>query len=144
MTGGPETGPEIHPAEDSQDAKPSAGAIIRALWLTAGCIALALGAVGVILPLLPTTPLVLLAAFAFARSSPRLRAWLVGNRIFGPMIADWEARGAIAPRYKAMACTAMALVLLVSVLSGLAWGLIAVQALCMGGAATYVLSRPSR
>lgn len=120
------------------------GIVLRALWVCVGAVALALGAVGVILPLLPTTPFVLLAAFAFARSAPRLRAWLAGSRIFGPVIVDWEAHGAIAPRYKALACAAMAAVLLGSVLGGLSWGVIAVQALCLAGAAAYVLSRPSR
>ena len=117
---------------------------MRVLWVCVGCISLALGAIGVILPLLPTTPLVLLAAFDFARSAPRLRAWLAGNRIFGPIIADWEARGAIAPRYKGMACGAMCAVLAASLLGGLDWWLIAVQATCMGSAAAYVLSRPSQ
>ncbi len=119
------------------------GAVVRALWVCVGAVSLALGAVGVILPLLPTTPFVLLAAFAFARSAPRLRAWLAGNRVFGPIILDWEERGVIAPKYKAMACTAMAAVLLGSILGGLAWQLIGIQAVCMGGAAVYVLSRPS-
>jgi uncharacterized membrane protein YbaN (DUF454 family) len=117
--------------------------MLRALWVCVGSVSLALGAVGVILPLLPTTPFVLLAAFAFARSAPRLRAWLTGNRVFGPIIIDWEAHGVIAPRYKMMACTVMIAVLLAAVLGGLAWWLIAIQAICMGGAAAYVLSRPS-
>ncbi|WP_238987472.1 YbaN family protein [Roseovarius dicentrarchi] len=119
------------------------GAIMRALWICVGAVSLALGAVGVILPLLPTTPFVLLAAFAFARSAPRLRAWLAGNRIFGPIIVDWEQSGVIAPKYKVIACTVMAAVLLGSIIGGLAWGLIAIQAVCMAGAAAYVLSRPS-
>ncbi len=135
--------PDLQPGPDPS-APPEAGTVMRALWVCVGSVSLALGAVGVILPLLPTTPFVLLAAFAFARGSPRLRGWLTGNRIFGPIIADWEARGVVAPRYKAMACTAMCAVLLASVLGGLAWRLIAVQAVFMFCAAAYVLSRPSR
>ncbi|MCQ0093605.1 YbaN family protein [Roseovarius sp. M141] len=130
------------PPSPDNNARPG-GSVLRALWVCVGTVSLALGAVGVILPLLPTTPFVLLAAFAFARSAPRLRAWLTDNRVFGPIIMDWEARGVIAPRYKAMACTVMAAVLLGSVLGGLAWRLIVIQAICMGGAAAYVLSRPS-
>ncbi len=132
------------PPEKGPSERLKSGAVIRALWVCVGSVSLALGAVGVILPLLPTTPFVLLAAFAFARSAPRLRAWLAGNRVFGPIIADWEAHGAIAPRYKAMACTAMGAVLLASLLGGLSWRLIAVQAICMSVGAIYVLSRPSR
>jgi len=117
---------------------------MRAIWLSIGCVSLALGAVGVILPLLPTTPFVILAAFAFARSAPRLRAWLAGNRVFGSVIGDWESHGVIAPRYKAAAIIAMTGVLAGSLIAGLAGWLIAVQAACMGAAAAYVLSRPSR
>lgn len=133
----------MQPGPD-HDAPLTTGAVMRTLWVCVGCASLALGAVGVILPLLPTTPFILLAAFAFARGSPRLQAWLVGNRAFGPIITDWEARGVIAPRYKAIACTAMCAVLLASVLARLDWRLIAVQAVCMLCAAAYVLSRPSR
>lgn len=128
----------------ADDAPRRSGPILRALWACVGGVSLALGAVGVILPLLPTTPFVLLAAFAFARSSPRLRGRLVQSRVFGPIISEWEAHGVIAPRYKAMACGVMAAVLLASVLGGLAWRLIAIQAVCMTAAAAYVLSRPSR
>lgn len=126
-----------------QSPCPVSRPILRALWFCVGAVALALGAVGVLLPILPTTPFVLLAAFAFARSSPRLRAWLTTSRAFGPAIAEWEAHGAIAPRHKALACCAMGVVLAGSLIAGLAAGLIAVQAVCLGGAAAYVLSRPS-
>ncbi|HEY9039904.1 MAG TPA: YbaN family protein [Roseovarius sp.] len=132
------------PSPSDDDRGRPAGPVLRALWVCVGAVSLALGAVGVILPLLPTTPFVLLAAFAFARSAPSLRAKLTANRIFGPIIVEWEAEGVIAPRYKAIACTVMALVLLGSIVGGLAWRLIAIQAICMGGAAAYVLSRPSR
>lgn len=128
---------------ETPDQPPKVGLVLRALWMSVGAISLALGAVGVILPLLPTTPFVLLAAFAFARSSPRLRNWLTGHRIFGPIIDDWEAHGAIAPRYKVMACSAMSVVLLGSFLGGLSWRLIGLQAVFIAGAAIYVLSRPS-
>lgn len=81
----------------------------RALWATAGLVALATGIVGAFLPLLPTTPLVLLAAFCFSRSSARLERWLVEHRHFGPMILDWRARRAIPRRAKQLAWTMMAL-----------------------------------
>lgn len=117
--------------------------VLRLFWLCVGALSLALGVLGVFLPLLPTTPFVLLAAFAFARSSPRLRRRLERDRIFGPIIADWEANGSIAPRYKIIACSSMLLVLVIALLLGLAWWVIAIQALCMAAAAAYVLSRPS-
>ncbi len=115
----------------------------RLLWQMAGILALALGAIGVVLPLLPTTPFVLLAAFAFGKGSPRLRAWLESSRLFGPAIRDWEQKGAIHPRAKATACVVMAAVFLGSVVAGLRPLILLVQGLCMAAAATYVLTRPS-
>ncbi|MEC7257498.1 MAG: YbaN family protein, partial [Pseudomonadota bacterium] len=67
---------------------------MRPLWTLAGLLSLAVGILGIFLPVLPTTPLVLLAAFCFGKGSPRLRAWILEHRRFGPMIADWEATGA--------------------------------------------------
>src|SRR5690606_8396288 len=62
----------------------------RSLWLTFGLVCVGLALAGVVLPLLPATPFLLLAAFAFTRSSPRLHAWLLGHRHFGPLIEDWR------------------------------------------------------
>lgn len=87
---------------------PPAGAWLRAVWLAAGGLALVTGVVGIFLPLLPTTPFVLLAAFCFARGSPRWEAWLLGHPRFGPMVRDWRARRAIPLRAKQLAWTMMA------------------------------------
>lgn len=116
---------------------------MRAIWFSLGALALGLGALGVILPVLPTTPFVILAAFCFGKSSPRLRAWLVNTRLFGPMIADWEAHGAIPTRVKALACAMMLAVFLISLMAGLSGRVLALQAIGMGLGAAYVLSRPS-
>ncbi|MAW59472.1 MAG: hypothetical protein CMJ94_01410 [Planctomycetes bacterium] len=67
----------------------------RPLLLAAGLLCLALGAVGLFLPLLPTTPFLLLAAACFSRSSRRMHDWLLSNRVFGPILRDWEERGAV-------------------------------------------------
>ena len=115
----------------------------RAFWLAVGFAALAVGAIGVVLPVLPTTPFVIVAAFAFGKSDPRLEAWLVSSRLFGPMIADWREHGAIAPRFKAMAIVMMAVVFLISVAMSVSPLVLIVQAVCMSGAAAYILSRPS-
>jgi uncharacterized membrane protein YbaN (DUF454 family) len=60
----------------------------------------ALGLVGLALPLLPTTPFLLLAAYCFSRSSPRLHRWLLASPLLGRLIADWERHGAIRTRAK--------------------------------------------
>lgn len=67
-------------------------ATLRKWFLTAaGILALVLAAAGVVLPGLPTTPFVLLAAACFAKASPRLHAWLLAQRHLGPLVRDWEA-----------------------------------------------------
>ena len=65
-----------------------------AWWLLAWA-ALGLGLVGIVVPGLPTVPFVLLSAYAAARGSERLHAWLLAHPRFGPMIRDWQAQGAV-------------------------------------------------
>jgi len=79
----------------------------RILFLVGGYLSLALGAVGLFLPLVPTTPFLLLAAACFARSSAKLHGWLYGNRLFGPILEDWERHGAIRLRVKVLASLMM-------------------------------------
>lgn len=112
------------------------------LWTAAGLLSLGTGIIGIFLPLLPTTPLVLLAAFCFGKGSPRLRRWLLAHKRFGPMIEDWQKNGAIAPRAKRAAVIAMAVTLAISVALGLSIVLIAIQATCLAGAAGFILTRP--
>ena len=114
------------------------------LWTVFGSVCVALGLIGVALPLLPTTPFMLLAAFAFGRGSPRLRQWLVEHPRFGPAIRRWEAGGAIAPQHKAMACGMMAVSLAIAVTAGVPRTGLVVQAACLAGAAAFVLTRPDK
>lgn len=112
------------------------------LWTLFGLFCVALGLVGVVLPMLPTTPFMLLAAFAFGRGSPRLRRWVLDHPRFGPPVRRWEADGAISRRHKIYACVAMAASLGIGLAAGLPRTAIAVQAACLAGAATFVLTRP--
>ena len=77
-------------------------------YLVLAWVALALGLVGIVLPGLPTTPFVLLAAWAAARGSTRLHRWMRAHKVFGPMIRDWEAHGAVSRRAKWTATVMMA------------------------------------
>lgn len=117
--------------------------ISRVAWIALGFIALGLGVLGIVLPLLPTTPLVILAAFAFAKSSPRLHDWLLQNRTFGPIIIEWQTQGVIAPRYKAIAISMMLAALILSIVIGVPVFVIAIQMICLSLAACFILSRPS-
>jgi len=63
----------------------------RAFYLIIGTIALALGALGLFLPVLPTTPFVILAASCFLRSSKRMHAWILESKLFGEMIRNYQA-----------------------------------------------------
>ena len=82
--------------------------MIRWLYLALAWLFLALAALGVVLPGLPTTPFVLLAAWAAARGSPRLHAWLRAHRVFGPTLVAWETHGAVSRRAKRAAVAVMA------------------------------------
>ena len=77
--------------------------LVRLLYLVTGLASLAIGVVGILLPLVPTTPLILLAAYCFARSSRRLHGWLVGHPRFGRYISDFESGRGIPRRAKVMA-----------------------------------------
>ena len=89
--------------------------MFRSLWIMLGCTSLALGIIGVVLPLLPTTPFVLLAAACFARGSERFHQWLLANRTFGPMVYEWERHRSLPYRTKVTAIVLMSLTMAVSI-----------------------------
>lgn len=80
------------------------------LWISLGLLFLLLAVVGVVLPLLPTTPFVLLAAACFARSSPRLHNWLLKSELFGPSLRDWENNKCVSQKVKTLAIAMMVVI----------------------------------
>lgn len=113
----------------------------RAFYLGAGFLSVGLGTIGIFLPLLPTVPFMILAAFCFARSSPALEARLLDHRRFGPHIRRWRERGAISRRGKQAALAAFAFsAALGLILSPLPWSLIPLAAALIGG--SWIWSRP--
>jgi len=79
----------------------------KPLLLACGIACTALAVAGVVVPLLPTTPFLLLAAACFARSSQRLHGWLLTHALFGTLLSDWERLGAIRRRAKIIASVMM-------------------------------------
>jgi uncharacterized membrane protein YbaN (DUF454 family) len=88
---------------------------VRGLFMVIGSLALALGVLGIFLPLLPTTPFVLLAAACYARGSSRFHAWLLAQRTFGPIVHEWEQHRSIPYRTKLTAIALMSLTLGISI-----------------------------
>ncbi|MFN8123480.1 MAG: YbaN family protein [Thermoleophilia bacterium] len=117
------------------------GTAVRWAWLALAYAALAIGLAGVVLPVLPTTPFVLLAAFAADRGSPRLHAWLMRHRVFGPAIRDWRRSRSVARRAKVLATAMMLLAAAVMALT--APPVLAVSAtLVMAAVGTWLWLRP--
>jgi hypothetical protein len=83
----------------------------RHLYLAGGWLSLSLAFLGVFLPLLPTTPFVLLAAVCFSRGSDRLYQWLLAQPTFGPLLRDWQQYGVIRLRVKCLTTVLMVILL---------------------------------
>jgi uncharacterized membrane protein YbaN (DUF454 family) len=108
-----------------------------------GTAATGLALVGVVLPLLPTTPFLLVAAWAFARSSPRLNAWLRGHPRLGPPLAAWEKRRAIPRHAKAIVVVSMPVSWILLWSAGVPTGMVIGGGAVMLAAGGWILSRPS-
>ncbi len=89
----------------------------RVLFDALGWLALGLAAVGVLLPLVPATPFLLLASACFVRSSPRLHAWLMGHPRFGPYLVQWQHDRTVPPRAKRRAYLLVVVSFTVSILA---------------------------
>jgi uncharacterized membrane protein YbaN (DUF454 family) len=87
----------------------------RAAYLASGFVFLGIGMLGVVVPVLPTTPFILLAAACFARSSRRFHDWLLEHRHFGPLVREWRQYRSIPYRVKLFAIGMMASTLTLSI-----------------------------
>jgi len=117
----------------------------RILYLVTGGLAVVLGVIGVILPVLPTTPFLIVAAWCFSRSSPRLHRWLLNQKLFGPLIRDWEEYGVIPLKAKYLSTIMIALMMIYPLffktfdlwMKGAALGLVLIGL-------AYIWTRPSQ
>lgn len=115
--------------------------LLRSIYLAAGVISLGLAILGVALPLLPTVPFLILAAFCFGRSDPRVERWLLEHPKFGPSIRDWRERRAISRKGKIAATVAFAAsIVLALFVSPFPWSLAPVAAALIAG--SWIWTRP--
>ena len=117
---------------------------MRPILLLVGWICVGLGVLGIFLPLLPTTPFLLLASVCFARSSERCHKWLLDRPHLGPVIKDWERHGAISTRSKIYGTLVLALVIgATAVFTPVSMG-VRLSVVAVGlAAATFICSRPA-
>lgn len=118
---------------------------VRALYWSAGSLCVALGVLGLFLPVLPTTPFMLLAAACYARASERFYRWLLTHRLFGPTVREWRRHRSIPWRTKLWAIALMSATLATSIVFFVrpAWLQLALAA--MGaGLAIWLYRVPSR
>lgn len=116
---------------------------MRYLWAGLGIVCVALGVIGAFLPLLPTVPFLLLAAFLFARSSERLHHWILSHRTFGPMIDDWNRSGAIRPRAKRIATLSIIALPALSLLASVPVIIVVFQILILTSVLIFIWTRPN-
>ena len=115
----------------------------RLVLIIVGLMALALGGIGVFVPLLPTTPFILVAAIAFANSSDRLHQWLLEHNVFGALISNWRSHGAISRPTKIVSILSMAAIILISVLLSVPTHVIVIQVVVLSASAIFIVSRPA-
>ena len=116
----------------------------RTLWMAGGWTSFGLGTVGAVLPLLPTVPFMLLAAFCFARGSEDVHQWLMEHPRFGGPIRDWLEHGAIGRDAKRWAMVAIGMSFVISLMLGVHWHVLAVQATTLGAVTLFILTRPDK
>ena len=123
---------------------PDTGPVVRYLILAIGWFFVALGLIGVILPVLPTTPFLLVSLWAFARTSPGLHHWLYTHPKAGPYLIAWSRYHVIPPRAKGLAIVLMTSSWLYVTLSvAESWVLPVVLGSAMGAVIGWILSTPN-
>jgi uncharacterized membrane protein YbaN (DUF454 family) len=136
------TNPASPPPPDRQpDGRPLPPPV-RWLLLAFAVVCIGLGIVGVFVPGMPTTVFVILAAWAATRSSPRLHGWLLGHRLFGPLLRDWQAGGRVSRRAKWSATASMAVcAVIVACTAHRRWTAVLAIA-CMSAVLAWLWRRP--
>ncbi len=116
----------------------------RFAYLVLGLFCVALGVIGAFLPVMPTTVFMLIAVWAFSKSSARLERWLLEHPRFGPRISEWRAHGTIPLPVKLTAWVSMAASLTVMIVAGASWIALTGASSVMLIGAIYIATRPSK
>lgn len=117
----------------------------RSLYFALGWLFFCLGALGALLPVLPTTPFMLLALWGFARSSTRFHGWLYNHRLFGPRLQSWHLHRVIPPVVRVGAYVSMlASLSFTAFVAGLHWAIVGATAILMLIGVVYIARCPSR
>jgi len=118
---------------------------VRWVYLLLGWVFFGLGVAGIVLPVVPATPFMLLALWAFSKGSPRLEAWLLAHRFFGASLRAWKAHRVIPLRAKLIAWGSMLASLGYMLFwSHPAWWIIGLAAVLMAYGAWFIARCPSR
>ena len=118
---------------------------LRIVLLVLGFFFLGVGFAGIVLPLVPVTGPVLLAAFFFSKSSERFDNWLVSNKYFGGIVRDWRAGVGFTVRAKVVAVAAIAVTFSITIMFGINSTVLRVLLAALAIAiATYVVTRPTK
>ncbi|SNT74991.1 YbaN family protein [Paracoccus seriniphilus] len=115
---------------------------MRTLWYGIGALFLGLAIIGIALPVVPTVPFLLVAAWAFAKSSPELRRRIREHPTYGPSVRAWQERGAISRSAKIWAVGAMSFGVGLSFWVGMPHWVVGMQAAICILVAAYVTTRP--
>ncbi len=118
---------------------------MRVLWILLGHGCVIVGVVGIFLPLLPTTPFLLLAAWAYGKGSQRFHRWLIEHPRLGPAVIDWRHHGVVRPRAKLLAVVFVVASMTYPLgFASFHWGLKLTAGLTGAAVLSFLLSRPSR
>lgn len=130
------------PPPQQPDKVKASSAALRPVYFVAGIILVGIGIAGYILPVLPGTIWMILAAACFARSSPKFEAWLVNHKTFGPSVVAWRQNGAIPRKAKILAIGMMAISFIVLVVTHVPMLALAIVGAIFLACALFVASRP--
>ncbi|WP_238121897.1 MULTISPECIES: YbaN family protein [unclassified Xanthobacter] len=135
--------PEAPSSRRRMDPRALRAAFYRQALFAAGVVFLVIGAIGMVVPMLPGTVFLILAAWCFTRSSPRFEAWLLNHRYLGPSVARWRETGAIPPVAKLFALSSFVGTFGGSWYFGAPQGVLIFLGLLFAALAAFIITRPN-